>query len=209
MPRPRPTSIYHFTRVEHLASIVARGLVADSIAQEGLMTVEIGNRGIKANRRARGVPCHPNGVVADYVPFYFAPRSPMMYSIHRGNVPEYSGGCGRIIYLESTLETVVDHGLDLVVTDRNAALAVASYSVDEEEFDDLVDWPLMRKTMWNNTVDEPQRMERRMAEALVHQMVPIECILRVVAPTQSVADEAARTVGTLGIPVDVIPEWYF
>ena len=35
------------------------------------------------------VPIGPGGAVSDYVLFYFAPRSPMMYAIHRGNVPTY------------------------------------------------------------------------------------------------------------------------
>jgi ssDNA thymidine ADP-ribosyltransferase, DarT len=38
------------------------------------------------------VPLAPYGCVADYVPCYFAPRSPMLYKLHKGGVPNYSGG---------------------------------------------------------------------------------------------------------------------
>ena len=94
MSRPQPTFVVHFTSVDHLGSIATEGLLADTGAQaQGVLEVEIGNTDIKARRARREVPVAPNGVVADYVPFYFAPRSPMMYSIHRGNVPTYQDGC--------------------------------------------------------------------------------------------------------------------
>ncbi|MEI6622203.1 MAG: DarT ssDNA thymidine ADP-ribosyltransferase family protein [Actinomycetes bacterium] len=69
--------VMHFTHVDHLRTIAARGLLADELAQaEGLLSVDVGNREIKSRRRRRQVRVQPGGVVADYVPFYFAPRSP-------------------------------------------------------------------------------------------------------------------------------------
>lgn len=103
MPRPVPTPIVHFTRVEHLATIIRGGLLSDSRAQQsGMLQVEVGHPDIKERRRRRPVPAAAGGVVADYVPFYFAPRSPMLYVIERGNVPTYDQGCDRIIYLVTT-----------------------------------------------------------------------------------------------------------
>ena len=209
MPRPRPTPILHFTRVEHLATIIESGLLADAGAQQGPLVIEIGDRGIKDRRRSRVVPCGPGGVVSNYVPIYFAPRSPMMYAINGGNVPEYTEGCGRIVYLISSIEKVLQAGLDLVLSDRNAATAVASFSADLAEFDVLVDWPLMKERMWNNTLEQPDRKERRMAEALVYERLPAECILGVVAPTAAVATEARAMLGSLDVPVVVRPDWYF
>ncbi len=91
MKRPVPTPLYHFTHVSHLASIVKDGLLSDTDAvRTGALIVEVGHAGIKERRRGRMVPIGPGGAVSDYVPFYFAPRSPMMYAIHRGNVPTYA-----------------------------------------------------------------------------------------------------------------------
>ncbi|QNE20014.1 DUF4433 domain-containing protein [Kribbella qitaiheensis] len=36
------------------------------------------------------------------MPFYYAPRSPMMHNIHKGKVPSYQDGCERLIYLATT-----------------------------------------------------------------------------------------------------------
>lgn len=209
---PVPTPILHFTHFDLLPSIVRSGLVADTQAQSsGQLTVEVGNRGIKEMRRRRPVPVAPYGVVADYVPFYFAPRSPMMFAIHRGNVATYQGGCKDLVYLVSTVERLAQEGLPMVLTDRNASLAVASFSNDIAQLPELVDWRLMKERYWANTVDDPDRMERRMAECLVHGVVPWRAIVSVGVYDQARADGVVSTFRTLGVEAQVVVRrhWYF
>ncbi len=80
--------IYHFTDHANLAGIVAAGgLYGDSrMMASGRVFTECAHEGVKNDRRARAVSCPPGGVVADYVPFYYAPRSPMMSAISNGKV---------------------------------------------------------------------------------------------------------------------------
>lgn len=150
-------------------------MVSDAAAHEsGLLTTEVGQLNIKDRRRQQSVPVPPGGTVSDYVPFYFASRSPMMSSIARGNVPSYQGGTARLIYLLTTLDHLTDLGHQVVLTDRNAAMKVAAYRAFDpaDPVDDgFVDWPLMKERYWANTPEDPQRRERRMAEALVHKRV--------------------------------------
>jgi hypothetical protein len=128
MPRPVPTLLFHFTRLEHLPTIVTSGLHCDRRAQtDDVLAIEVGNRDVKELRSTRSVPVEPGGDVADYVPFYFAPRSPMMYVIHCRGVPSYRDGTDRIVYLGSTLERLQELDLDVVLSDRNAALRVADF----------------------------------------------------------------------------------
>ncbi len=49
---------------------------------------------VVSRRRRLPVPCHPGTWVGDYVPFYFCPRSVMLYVISRKNHPSltYRGG---------------------------------------------------------------------------------------------------------------------
>lgn len=211
--RPQPTWLFHFTRIEHLASIAEYGLHCDHRAQEnGLLAIEIGNTSIKARRKRRPVPVAPGGVVADYVPFYFAPRSPMMFSISKGNVPGYGGGTNRLAYLATTVERLNELGLDLVFTDRNAVLDYTAFArtSDPGQPADFIDWPLMKERYWGDTDDYPDRCERRMAECLVHDVVPWEAITFVGVRSQTALDEVNLLLGPGVQPtVEVRAQWYF
>lgn len=212
MSRPIPTQVVHFTHVDHLETVVENGLLADTTAKSaGLLTVEVGNQGIKDQRRRRAVPVAPGGVVADYVPFYFAPRSPMMSAIEHGRVPTYTAGCDDLIYLVTTVEQLEDLGLTVLYTDRNATLAFAKFSDDSSDLATLIDWELMRAKYWSNTDQDPERRERRMAECLAHEGVPWEAFSEVVARNEACAASARAVLARLGESTGVVvrPDWYF
>ncbi len=213
MARPDPTWVYHFTRVEHLASIIEHGLVCDTRAHRpGLLTTEIGDLGIKEGRAHRQVPVGMGGVVADYVPFYYAPRSPMMYSISRGRVPTYQQGCDRLVYLVTSTQRLRELGLHVVGTDRHPLKRIARFATDDSDVTAMTDWALMRERHWSNTPEDPERRERRQAECLVHHGVPREGIVAVAARSEAILTEATRVLTTMGaswVRTSVRGGWYF
>lgn len=103
---PVPTRIYHITHVDNLASILSHdGLLSDAeMIARGGPQVAVGMSTIKQRRLRLPVKCHAGDYVGDYVPFYFCPRSIMLYLLHMGNHPElsYRGGQGPIVHLEPT-----------------------------------------------------------------------------------------------------------
>lgn len=213
MTTPSRGLLFHFTHVDNLLSVVSSGLNCDSaVLSTGTSFVEVGNRDIKERRRNRAVPISPGGVVADYVPFYFAARSPMLYAIRMGNVPTFNGGQDEVLYLVTSIERVAEHGLSFVYTDRNAALAFTEYSNDLDVIDSIVDWPLMEGRWFNNTSEDPDRKERRMAEFLVHGLVPWGAILGIAASTEARTGQVSALLASVGIdslPVRTRAEWYF
>jgi len=98
-PSPPRPQIYHITHVDNLPSIIAAGgLFSDALMlAQGGPAAGIGMSKIKTRRLALPVDCHPGDKVGDYVPFYFCPRSIMLFVIHRANHPDltYRGGQGR------------------------------------------------------------------------------------------------------------------
>jgi hypothetical protein len=214
LSRPRWTRLYHFTHIDHLASILHDGLVADSTARcDGLLQHEAGGLKIKERRRRTHVPVGAGGVVADYVPFYFAPRSPMLFRIFKDGVTTYDGDQADLIYLCSTIERLDELGLTAVVTDRNAAVRVAAFSDDTAAWGAVgfVDWDLMEARYWTGTEDYPDRMERRMAECLVHGRVPWEAILAIGTMDDEHAGMVGKILDDVADPPKVVvrPEWYF
>jgi len=212
MPPPRPIWLYHFTHVEHLPGIIENGLVCDSQVG-GLLTQEAGDRGIKERRRRAAVTCYPGGVVADYAPFYFAPRSPMLYRIRMGGVATYNGSQRDLVYLCTTVEQLEGMGLQVVVTDRNAVLTFARFATARAEWsaDGFVDWDLMAQRDWYNDEDHPDRKERRMAECLVHHALPWEAVMAIGCFDDSVAESVRATVEQQTHQPDVLVrrQWYF
>ena len=203
--------VMHFTHIGQLSSIVQHGLWADTtIRTTGLVTAEAGDPAIKDRRRRTPVHVGPGGVVGDYVPFYFAPRSPMLYKITKKQVPSYPGSTQDLIYLVSTVEALCSCG-SVVFTDRNAAKATAEHFVEQAFLAARIDFELMRAVMWNNTDDEPDRMERRMAECLVHRNVPWSNVQQIVVLDAKRKTAVEQILGSVGvaIPVSVRPGWYY
>lgn len=212
MTTPRRGLLFHFTHLTNLNSIASTGLFADNLAHAaGRLTTEVGNRAIKGRRRLRRVGCGAGGVVADYVPFYFAARSPMLGSISQGRVPTYQGGQEDVVYLVSHVDRVLELALPFIICDRNAVGDYAAFSGDIDELDRLVDWPLMEQRMWNNTALEPERMERRMAEFLVHRHVPWDAFLGIAAFDDARCQQVRGVLDALGVTIDIRarPGWYF
>lgn len=208
--RPEPTTVMHFTHIEHLETVIDDGLLCDMSARgAGVLTREAGNQGIKEARRQRLVPIAPFGCVADYVPFYFAPRSPMMSAISWGKVPEFGSDVTGLMYLVTTTQALVAARLVALVTDRNARLAVAEFR-PVADCEDLVDWPLMKVRIWRNTDDDPERRERRMAECLVHERVPFDVFHEAVVHGEDQAKMVREILARHGksIAVYVRPHWY-
>ena len=166
---------------------------------------------IKANRKKIRITLTPYGYVADYVPFYFAPRSPMLFKLAKGGVPTYTEGQDPLIYLVATVEAVVQAGLRYLFSDGNCAAAVTQMSGDLALRESMVDWAVMRARMWSNTAEDPDRMRRRMAEFLVHERVPLRCMAGTAVRTEQMKERVDETLTAHGVtlPVRVRRNWYY
>jgi len=52
------------------------------------VVADISMHSVQGHRAVKAVPVPPGGTLHDYVPFYFAPRSPMLRTLEGGNVPD-------------------------------------------------------------------------------------------------------------------------
>jgi hypothetical protein len=116
-----------------------------------------------------------------------------------------------LVYLVTTVERLIGLGITPIFTDRNAVLAITRFTPVLADLDDLVDWPLMATKMWNDTPDDPDRRERRMAECLVHRQVPWEAFIEIQTISQDRCQEVETILADLGhtIPVRSHPQAYF
>lgn len=204
--------VLHLTSIANLASIWAEGaLIASSQLPDHVEVDELGSRKIKQDRATRPVRCAPGRFVGDYVPFYYCARSPMLYFAHTKNpLSPFVGPQSDLVHLVSHIDVISEFGIDFAITDRNAALSYAAFSDDLEDLDQLVDWTLQAQKYWNDTRDEPDRMERRMAEFLVYDRCPVEALVGL-----GVMDESAKAqvevalAGFAHAPIHVTRNWYY
>jgi hypothetical protein len=87
---PTKALIWRIVHRDNLPWIFDNGLHCANSSVQAPSYVAIGNPDLISRRKYRVVPIAPSGTLADYVPFYFTPFSPMMYNIYtgRGGVPK-------------------------------------------------------------------------------------------------------------------------
>ena len=160
-------------------------------------------------------------MIYDYVPFYFAPRSPMLFTINRGNVPDCPHRQEDIIHLMTTVEAISDAGLRSVFFNYNATLDIAECFNNLNDLD-RIDWDLFFEApqiegycrYWHSRMDNARyvrRMETRQAEFLVHERVPLDLIRGIGTYDEEKADEVRRILAAANVqlPVRMKSGWYF
>jgi len=206
------TAIYHITHIRNLPNILRDGgLWCDRVVmQRNLAHVGIAHQHIKDRRAQKQVPCAPGGMVADYVPFYLAPRSPMLYVISRGGVENYSEGQQPILHLVSSAETVLTAGLPFTFTDGHAEMYISRFFTDLCDIDQI-DWKIMENPIWRDTLQDGDRKRRRQAEFLVYQFFPFDLIESIGVINQTMAQQVNGLLQLLAKKpaVQLMPSWYY
>ena len=224
MFQPANVRLFHITAIANLPAICRGGALVSKNggAAAGVAYQNIAHSGAQGARAARRVPHPPGGLVHDFVPFYFAPRSPMLSAIHNGKVAGCSLRQEDIVHLETTVARATMDGNDYVFYDRNATLAFSAPYTDLTRLEDAIAWDLLTespcldgfcKYFMNKHVPEryADRMERRQAEFLVRARVPLTHFVRVGVCTAAKAVEVRAILDSVGVALqaEVIPDWYF
>jgi hypothetical protein len=191
----------------------AGGIVAHSQLEVKKITPhDISHSQIQGRRARTQVPFPPGGNLHDYVPFYFARRSPMLYTISRGNLASCPEGQTKILHLVAEVEDVQSNQLAFVYTDGHAAITELSEFYDSlDKMSEVIDWPLMTSKWWNDTSNDPDRARRRQAEFLIHQFFPWSLVRGIGVQNTHIEQEVAWILKTYGIntKVKVYPDWYY
>ena len=148
-PQPHNTLLYHITHVDNLPNIIkSGGLWCDKKrVGKGFDSTNIAHADIKERRLKIPVPLYSGTTLANYVPFYFCNRAPMLYSIHTGYVKGYSDGQDSVIYLVTTIARVLESESRWCFTDGHA---VMTFSEFYNQIADLskIDWLVIDNWSW-------------------------------------------------------------
>ncbi len=205
---PENALIFRITHRDNVPWILDHGLhcAASDVRDPAFIT--IGKPDLIQRRTQRAVSIPPGGTLADYVPFYFAPVTPMLYNIRTGQgVMQRENE--EIVFLVSSLPTLIERGVDFVFTDRHAVLATAQPFRDLGELCRLP-WKAFQARDFRKDQDDLEQFDRYQAEALAHRHVPLSALLGVACYAQDVQARLDQEIAVRGLTVRTLvrPGWY-
>ena len=209
---PTEPKIYHITPVDRLGSIASDGyLWSDAEARHrDLPGTVIGMSHIKERRlRELTLSKYPTLHVGECVPFYFCPRSVMLYLMHvKSSQLTYQGGQEPIVHLEADLRETVAwadaHNRRWAFTPSSAASYSFTDYIDLGRLD-VIDWDAIRATDWRTCRDAKQ------AEFLIEESFPWEQVSRIGVRSQAMYARVQHALqGVRHRPtVAIKPGWYY
>ncbi|MEC9492910.1 type II toxin-antitoxin system toxin DNA ADP-ribosyl transferase DarT [Flexistipes sp.] len=180
MSVPEKPKIYHILHIDKLSSVIKDGYLRcdKKISQSPIIGTNIGLNSIKERRRKLKLKSHEDLHVGDCVPFYFCPRSVMLYLVYKGDNPElnYNNGQDYIIHLQADLKRTVEWA-----EENNKRWAYTTTNAGSFFFEDMndlnklskIDWEAIESRYWQNC------KETKQAEFLIEDCFPfclVECI---------------------------------
>lgn len=203
----KKTYIYHITDVSNLPAILAAGgLQSDAvIRQSGGPTTGIGYDHIKERRlNEYRVPCAGNRFVGEFVPFYYCPRSPMLFTVNIGKTGRPKGCQSNIIHMVSSVQIAIDLGWPWALSDGNAGAGYAQTYANEAMLDNL-DWGAIEARDWRG------KTHAKMAEFLVADFFPWTCFMAIGCHNVQVVEQVVKLLANSAHKPKILttPTWYY
>ncbi len=204
---PVAVQIFHITPLANLAAIAAKGGLLSDAALEAVPHEVVGYSHIKSRRLMEyRIPCCGQRFVGEFVPFYFCPRSPMLFVINKGRTGLQPGSQGSIVHLVSTVAIGVATGRQFAISDGNAGAAYTRFAGSLDALDEL-DWAVIKSDDWGG-----ERRNRKSAEFLIADQFPWSSVREIGcmdAGAQLRVQAILAEVGGVGPAVNVRRNWYF
>lgn len=213
MTVPANPKIYHIVHVDRLPSIIAdQVLWCDAeIVRLATPGTTIGMNGIKQRRlNELTLTSYPDLHVGDCVPFYFCPRSIMLYLIYQANHLDlsYRGGQGSIIHLEADLNASVTWAAQ-----NNRRWAFTLSNAGSRFFEDRnnlaylheIDWAAVQATNWQSC------KEGKQAEFLMEHSFPWQLVERIGVRSTAIYNQVinALPANRHRPRIELRTEWYY
>ena len=211
--------VYHIIHVDRLDSIFSDGFLfcdAETMQRQSAGTI-IGMTKLKERRLNKNLASFKNLTVGQCVPFYFCPRSVMLYVINCRNNPDlqYSNGQDDIIHLEFNLQEILDwaknNNLRACFTTSNAS---SSYFDDYSDFSKIIetlDWVAINALQWSGPGIKKHTKENKQAEFLIENKLPISLINTIGVYNLQNYNKVNTLLSRYNISSNVIlkKEWYY
>ncbi|WP_370898047.1 type II toxin-antitoxin system toxin DNA ADP-ribosyl transferase DarT [Chryseobacterium gossypii] len=170
------TYCYRITHINNLPLVLKNGIVNKHHPDASSNYIDIGNPEIIDVRSTMPVKINNYGMIGDYVPFYFTPKSMMLFNI-------ITGYRHPLVLKRNRTEILIIRCLinDLATlpqwffTDGQGNKSLTKHYCDLTELNSI-DWKCIQESNFKNDEDDPDRSRKYQAEFLVHKQVPLTSI---------------------------------
>ena len=153
---------------------------------------------------------YPDLFVGGCVPFYFCPRSIMLYLIYQANHPdlEYRGGQGSILHLQADLHASIawaeQEQRRWAFTLSNAGSRFFEDRCDVAQLNEI-NWDAVQATQWQGC------KEGKQAEFLLEHSFPWHLVERIGVHSHAVYQQAMNTLPIAGHRpvIEIEQDWYY
>lgn len=149
--------------------------------------------------------CEGEPFVGEFVPFYYCARSPMLYTINKGNTGLAQGCQKDIVHLVTKIGDVAYAARGWAVSDGNAGADHTAFYATEDALD-RIDWPSIRSNDWAG------KTHQKSAEFLVRDRVPWSAIRGIGCFDDEAVERvrlALRGITDHTPTIKAIREWYY
>ncbi len=203
---------YRICHVHNLPHILLNGLCTKYHPKASKNFISIGNTDIISLRDKTLVKIEGYGNIGEYVPFYFTPKSMMLFNILTGYrapvVPKLNKE--EVIVIRCLIDELSKCNQFFFTDGQANVTAITQHYNDLSRLADI-DWEIIDKSDFKKTGDDTDKQRRYQAEFLVHQHVPVNFIESINVYNEKVGTfikkEMAKT--DILLPVHVKREYFF
>lgn len=203
--------VFRIVHIDNVPWILDHGLHCRNSKVVDPNFVQIGNADLINGRHRRTMQGSYGGTLSDYIPFYFTPLSPMFLNIKTGYRGIQQRRNQEIAILFASLHNIKKLDIPFVFTDRHAYLEAAQPPFDDLAHLNKIDWAILQRRDFKRDPENPQKVERYEAEALMHKHLPIDALDGIACCDAATAFGIQQHVNRRGQAVKVVvkPNWYF
>lgn len=202
MSQANPIYLYRMLHWQNVAYVLHYGLCCRTHAMADPDYINIGHRQLIEDRHDYAIPLPNKGSLGEYIPFYFAGHSPMLYLIMHGFKGVEQRPQEDIVFVVTTFDQIQQAGCEFVFTNMNAKIAIANYYDQEADFD-KIKWDIVRSKNWASDEFNIGRQDYKQAEFLVRNYLSVDCIKFLVVKTEERRIYFQKIITNLGLDITV------
>lgn len=167
--------LYRIVHIENIKHILKYGITHKSSVNANKNYIDIGDNEIINSRSDRILI--DNYKIGDFIPFYFAYRTPMLLRIQTGyNIKKVEAT--NIVYCVSNIQKVLDNKNFFIFSDGHILSRITSIYKQEDlkQLDTIINWERIKDNYWADTEEDTDRKRKKEAEFLVYGDIPFSCI---------------------------------